>query len=495
MSRVLRGPVSVVVLAFAVAGLAAGCDGASTGSTAKMAPSAAPAAPAPKPPSPGTNAAAARGLPDFSDLVARYGPAVVNVSVVERGQPAALDDDAPQDPLHDFLRRFGVPEPRGNQPPARGEGSGFFVTADGYVLTNAHVVADASTVTVRMTDRREFLAKVVGVDRRTDVAVLKVDGKDFPTVEFGDPNKLRVGEWVVAIGSPFGFENSVTAGIVSATSRSLPDGNATPFIQTDAAVNPGNSGGPLFNMAGEVVGINSQIYTRSGGFMGISFAIPIDVASNVQEQLVKTGRVQRGRIGVQIQDVDQQLADSFGLDRPRGALIAVVEEGAPGAKAGLEAGDIVLSVDGKPVERSAQVSTFIAALKPGTKATLEIWRDRKSREIEVAIEELKEGRVARVGAEGRSEGGSDRLGLSVRPLTPQERRASGIDRGLLVEDVDGPALQAGLQQGDVILGANGQRVGTVDDLERIVGQSKRSIALLVNRDGTSIFIPLRTAGG
>jgi serine protease Do len=499
------GSARLVALVCVGALAVAGCDrapgaGEKSAGTAGMAPAAAPVAP--KEPSPGTTAAAARGLPDFTDLVARYGPAVVNVSVVERGRQASLqqdeEGDAPEDPLHDFLRRFGMPQPRGgNVPPSRGEGSGFVITPDGYILTNAHVVETAGEVTVRTTDRREFVAKVVGVDRRTDVAVIKIDAKDMPTVRLGDPSKLRPGEWVVAIGSPFGFENSVTSGIVSATSRSInegPESNLTPFIQTDAAVNPGNSGGPLFNMAGEVVGINSQIYSRTGGFMGISFAIPIDVAVNVKDQLIKTGRVQRGRIGVVIQDVNQQLADSFGLDRPRGALVSQVEPGAPGAKAGLKAGDVILSVNGRAVERSGELPALIAAQKPGATVQLEVWRDRAAKPFEVQVAELKEGRVARVGNSGGGSGGNDKLGLQVRPLTPQERRAADIQGGLLIEDVDGPALQAGLQPGDVIVGANGQGIASVDQLEGIVEKSKRSVALLVNRNGTTIFVPLRLGG-
>ncbi|HXQ63637.1 MAG TPA: DegQ family serine endoprotease [Steroidobacteraceae bacterium] len=450
-------------------------------------------APAPvvQPVSPGTAAAAIRGLPDFTELVAHAGPAVVNVSVVARGRPASFDEDAPDDPLHDFLRRFGA-QPHGPQPPARGEGSGFIVAADGYILTNTHVVADASEVTVRLTDRREFMAKVIGADRRTDVAVIKIAAKDLPTVKIGDPSKLRPGEWVVAIGSPFGFDNSVTAGIVSAMSRSLPDGQYTPFIQTDAAVNPGNSGGPLFNMAGEVVGVNSQIYSRTGGFMGISFAIPIDIAMEVKDQLVKTGRVQRGRIGVVIQDVGQQLADSFGLDRPRGALVSQVEAGAPGAKAGIRPGDVILAVNGTPIERSGQLSAAISQLKPGSTAEIEVWRGKGSRKIEVEIAELKEGRSARNAGPDERAGG--KLGLSLRPLSPQEKHAAGLDGGLLVEDVEGPALEAGLRPGDVILGANGARVATVDDLQNLVEASKRSIALLVNREGTTIFVPLKVGG-
>jgi serine protease Do len=447
-----------------------------------------------QPPGPGTTAAAARGLPDFTELVAQNGPAVVNVAVIEKGQPASFEDGGggPDDPLHDFLRRFGMPQQRGAQPPARGEGSGFIITPDGYILTNAHVVADAREVTVRLTDRREFTAKVVGVDRRTDVAVIKIAGKDLPTARIGDPAKLRTGEWVIAIGSPFGFDNSVTAGIVSATARSLPDGQYTPFIQTDAAVNPGNSGGPLFNMAGEVVGINSQIYSRSGGYMGISFAIPIDIAVGVKDQLIKTGHVQRGRIGVIVQEVGQQLADSFGLDRPRGAIVAQAEAGGPAAKAGVKSGDVILAVDGKPIEHSGQLSAVISQLRPGTKVELEVWRDHASRKITVEVAELKEGVVT---ASDRGDGrGHGALGLSVRPLSPAEKRASGLDGGLLVEDAQGPALEADVHAGDVIVGANGQKVTSVDELEAQASKSTRSIALLVNRGGTTLFIPIKIGG-
>jgi serine protease Do len=479
------------IAAVATAGLLAGLAACQRAAEPPAARIATPPAPAAQPPGPGTAAAAVRGLPDFTDLVAQNGAAVVNVAVVEKGRPANFEEEAPDDPLHDFLRRFGVPQ-RGPQPLMRGEGSGFIVAPDGTILTNAHVVAEASEVTVRLTDRREFTAKVVGVDRRTDVAVIKIDGRNLPTVRIGDPSKLRPGEWVVAIGSPFGFENSVTAGIVSATSRSLPDGAYTPFIQTDAAVNPGNSGGPLFNMAGEVVGINSQIYSRTGGFMGISFAIPIDIAINVRDQLVKTGHVQRGRIGVLVQEVGQQLADSFGLDRPRGAIVAQVEAGGPAAKAGLKAGDVILAVDGKPIEHSGQLSAAISQIKPGTHVRLEIWRDRGSRTIEVEVGELKESPTL-ASERGEPKKGAQ-LGLAVRPLSPAERRAAGLEGGLLVEDVEGPALEAGVRPGDVIIGANGQKVAAAEELEAQVARSKRSVALLVSRGGTTIFVPVKISG-
>ncbi len=436
--------------------------------------------------SPGSTAVLVKGLPDFTELVAAYGPAVVNVTTVEK---ASAEDGLPGDPLHDFLRRFGGPQ-RDDNPVARGEGSGFIVSPDGVILTNAHVVADATDVTVRLTDRREFKARVVGVDARTDVAVLRIEGRDLPTVKFGDPAKLRPGEWVVAIGSPFGFDNSVTAGIVSATSRSLPDGQYTPFIQTDAAVNPGNSGGPLFNMAGEVVGINSQIYSRTGGFMGISFAIPIDIAIGVKDQLVKSGRVQRGRIGVLVQDVGQQLADTFGLDRPRGALVSQVEADGPAKRAGVAAGDVITAVNGRAIERSGQLSAAISQLKPGSRADLEVWRNRAVIHLSCEVAELKEGQIARAGIPAPHGGGGAKLGLSVRPLRPGER-TTGVETGLYVERVDGAAREAEVQVGDVIIGANGHKVATVPDLESQIESSRRSIALLVNRQGTNIFIPVR----
>jgi serine protease Do len=488
--RAARWSAALLSMAVLVAGCSHGAELAAGASAPAAAPAkAAAAAPAADP------APLVKGLPDFTALVDHYGPAVVNVAVIEKRHNISSDEEEEggpiPDPLQDFLRRFGQ-QPRGIQPPSRGEGSGFIVTADGVILTNAHVVADASDVTVRLTDRREFTAKVVGVDRKTDVAVIKIQAKSLPTVRIGDPSKLRPGEWVVAIGSPFGFDNSVTAGIVSATSRALPDGAYTPFIQTDAAVNPGNSGGPLFNMAGEVVGINSQIYSRTGGFMGISFAIPIDVAMNVEDQLIHTGHVERGRIGVVIQDVNQSLADSFGLDRPRGALISQVEEGAPGAKAGLKPGDVILGVNGKTIERSSQLPSLIAALKPGSRADLEVWRDKSAHQMPIQIAELKEGRVNTSFGDSSPKTGSAKLGLSLRPLSAEERRAAGVDGGLLVEDVEGPALRAQLQPGDVIVGVNGNKVRSIEQFDDAVAKSGKSVALLVNRGGQTLFLPLHS---
>jgi serine protease Do len=434
-----------------------------------------------------TNVPAA--LPDFAALVEKYGPAVVNVAVVGKSRPIAdFPRVSPNDPFYEFFRRF----PRGNTPPPRGEGSGFIVTPDGYILTNAHVVENAEEVTVKTTDRREYTAKVVGTDPATDVAVLKIDAKNLPTVKIGDPSKLRPGEWVIAIGSPFGFENSVTAGIVSATSRSMPGSNYAPFIQTDVAVNPGNSGGPLFNMKGEVVGINSQIYSRSGGYMGLSFAIPIDVAANVQQQLIAHGKVTRSRIGVSIQDVNAQLAESFGLDRPRGALVGMVEDGGPGEKAGLKPGDVILKVDGVEVETSAQLPGMIASKKPGTPVEIEVWRNGSTKRLTARPVEMVEKGTRVASRDGANADETARLGLVVRPLQPQEKQQMETEGNLVVEDVEGPAAAAGVQRGDIILGVNGKPVSSLEELRSAAAKSKsKVVALLIQRDDAQIFVPVR----
>jgi serine protease Do len=434
------------------------------------------------------------GLPDFSRLVDHYGPAVVNVTVVEKAEAVSNTPRvSPDDPFYEFFRRFGQPMPRGGVPqPSRGEGSGFIVSADGYILTNAHVVNGASEVTVKMTDRREYTAKVIGVDERTDVAVIKIDGKNLPTVRIGDPSKLKPGEWVIAIGSPFGFENSVTAGIVSATSRSMGANNYAPFIQTDVAVNPGNSGGPLFNLNGEVVGINSQIYSRTGGYMGLSFAVPIDVATSVQAQLVSTGKVTRSRIGVSIQDVDAQLADSFGLDRPRGALVGMVEEDGPGAKAGIKPGDVILKVDGKTIETSAQVPVLVSNTKPGEKIEIEVWRDGSSKRLTARAEEIPQEGARLASRAGDGEAAStSKLGLAVRPLAAEEKRAAETSGTLVVEDATGPAAQAGVQAGDIILGVNGTPVKSLQDLQAAAKKGGKVVALLIERENAQIFVPVR----
>jgi serine protease Do len=443
--------------------------------------------------------ATARALPDFSPLVERYGPAVVNVEVVEKAQPAGGPQGlSPNDPFYDFFRRFGIPTPdqgpRGNAPPVRGAGSGFIVSADGYILTNTHVVGNADEVTVRLTDRREFPAKVIGADERTDVAVIKISATNLPTVKLGDPARIKPGQWVLAIGSPFGFENSATAGIISATARSLPSDNYVPFIQTDVAVNPGNSGGPLFNLAGEVIGINSQIFSRTGGYMGVSFAIPIDVARNVEDQLVKSGKVVRGRIGVTIQDVNAQLAESFGLDRPRGALVSSVEKDGPAAKAGLQPGDVILAVNSKPIERYGELSGQIAAMKPGADATLDVWRGGKKQAVNVKVTELKEQQQqAKLGGRQKDHASNQasQFGLTVRPLDPQEKQQAETQGNLVVEEVTGPAASAGVQPGDIILGVNGKRVKTVKELQDEAKTSGKNVALLIQREDAQIFVPLR----
>ncbi len=432
---VARRLAGVAIIAFAVgacspkSSVAAAADAPATAAVAAPLTNSPAAAPQP------VGTLNGRVLPDFATLVEQVGPAVVNVSVVEKAKRVARrggDDDSADDPVQEFFKRFGMPQPRGGyeQPQRQGEGSGFIVSADGYILTNAHVVADADDVTVRMTDRREYTAKVVGLDKRSDVAVLKIEGKNLPVVRIGDPSKLRAGEWVLAIGSPFTFENTVTAGIVSATGRSMPgEDGLVPFIQTDVAVNPGNSGGPLFNLNGEVVGINSQIYSRSGGWMGLSFAIPIDVATNVRDQLVSTGRVTRGRIGVQIQEVNAQLADSFGLDRPRGALVSQIIEDGPAQKGGVKSGDVILSVNGKTVERSAQLPSVISSIKPGDTA--------KTRSVarRVGQDGQRQGRrVQGRGAEGRqprSRGaGQGRQARPLRAPAGPQRAQAGRDRRL-----------------------------------------------------------------
>jgi serine protease Do len=433
------------------------------------------------------------GLPDFSGLVAEAGGSVVNVSVTEKAQkiPGLNGQGDGDDPLSQFFRRFQAPGPD-RTPPSKGVGSGFIVSSDGYVLTNAHVVSDATEVVVTLTDRREFTAKVVGIDKASDVALIKIAATGLPTVRFGDPSKLRPGQWAIAIGSPFGFENSVTAGVISAIGRPLNDGSNTTsyvtFIQTDAAVNPGNSGGPLFNIDGEVVGINSQIYSRTGGYMGVSFAIPIDLALNVKDQLQKNGKVMRSRIGVSVQDIRQQLALSFGLSTPHGALISAVDPTGPGEKAGLKAGDVITSVNGRNIDHSWDLPAIVSQLPPGTQARLGIWHDRKATEVTVKTVLLEDapGQVARASGED----GGGKLGLVLRSLQPSEQQELHTKGRLVIEDVTGPALAAGLQPGDVVLGVNGVGVATVADLKREVARAGHNVALLVQREDAQSYFPI-----
>ncbi|HSV58368.1 MAG TPA: DegQ family serine endoprotease [Variovorax sp.] len=441
-------------------------------------------------------------LPDFSQITQKMGPAVVNISVVGTAKDSdqvAMDEDGPfaGDPFAEyFFKRFGgpgmqQPQQRGRQPErtVRGQGSGFIVSSDGIILTNAHVVKDAKEVTVKLTDRRELKAKVLGADAKTDIAVLKVEAKNLPVVNLGKVDDLKVGEWVLAIGSPFGFENTVTAGVVSAKGRSLPDDSAVPFIQTDVAVNPGNSGGPLFNARGEVVGINSQIYSRSGGYQGVSFAIPIDLASKIKDKIVAHGKVEHAKLGLVVQEVNQTLADSFKLDSPEGALVADVQKGGPAEQAGLKTGDVIRKIDGKPVVSSGDLPAAISLASPGDKVQLELWRKGSTEQISATLGNASDKTTQVASAkEGASQG---KLGLALRPLAPQERRAAGIDAGLVVEDVAGAAALAGVQPGDLLLAINGTPIKNIDQVREVVGKSDKSVALLVQRGEDKIFVPVR----
>ena len=432
-------------------------------------------------------------LPDFAEMVAKYGPAVVQISVSgtrkmsSRGMPD-LNEMFPDLPNMPGFRHFQIPRMPDAQP-MQGVGSGFILSGDGIVLTNAHVVDDADEVMVRLTDRREFKAKVLGKDKMTDVAVLRIDAKDLPTVKVGNPEATRVGEWVVAIGAPFGLDNTVTAGIVSAKARSLPGGAAVPFIQTDAAVNPGNSGGPLFNLNGEVIGINSQIFSRSGGFQGLAFAIPIDVAMNVTDQIRHHGKAEHGRLGVSIQEVNPALAESFRLQSARGALVAAVQKDSPAAKAGIEPGDVIVKMNGREINRSIELPPLVAALKPGSKIDLEVWHEGKTRNVAVAIGSFEDEKETLASAQ---DGGaaSGKLGVAVRPLTSDEKRSAEIANGVVVEQVGGAAAKAGVREGDVILSVNRTPVRSPEQLRELVSKSGKSVALLVQREDARIFIPV-----
>jgi serine protease Do len=426
-------------------------------------------------------------LPDFASIVEANKRSVVNITAIAPSDPSEgpPPPGSPSDPFFEFFRRFQIPQP---QVPRRSQASGFIVGADGTILTNAHAVGAASDVTVKLADRREFRAKVIGVDELTDIAVLKIDAKGLPAVKLGDPKSVRVGEWVLAIGSPFGLENTVTAGIVSATSRSLPDGIYVPFIQTDAAVNPGNSGGPLLNISGEVIGINSQIYSVTGGYQGLSFAIPIDVAAKVKDELILRGSVQRGRIGVGVQELTQPLARSFGLDKPGGALVTSAEKNGPAAKAGIQPGDVILALNGVRIERASELPLLVAQIKPGTRVTLEVWRKGARREVPLIVDELRVERLAQP-APPRAQGEA-RLGISVRSLTAEESRAVGVAGGVLVERSSGPAAAAGIQEGDLIIAVNGAPARNVSELANLLDKSGKVVALLIQRDGETLFVPV-----
>jgi len=447
---------------------------------------------------PATEPAAARveplpagaSLPNYRSIVQRQGPAVVGVTVsglrnVDEGDGPSIEDD----PFFGFFR--GLPgwrmPPRGAMP-FRGQGSGFIVSADGLVLTNAHVVRDAKNVTVKLSDRREFAAKVLGSDPVTDVAVLRIAAKGLPTVRLGDPAQLEVGDPVLAIGAPYGLEQTATQGIVSAKGRSLPGDAVVPFIQTDAAVNPGNSGGPLFSGNGEVIGINAQIYSHTGGYQGLAFAIPIDVALKVKDQIVATGKASHGRLGVSVQDLNQNLAESFGLRRPDGALVAQVVPGSAAAAAGLKPGDVITHVNGEALQRSGALSSVIGMATPGDKVKLTVWRDQKSVDIEAKLGGT--GPAAEAVAEVGGEAQGIKLGLSLRALQPGERQQSKLDGGLVVEQVSGPAARAGIEAGDVLLAINGKPVTSVEQIRSVLKSQPKSVALLVQRQGNQIFVPV-----
>jgi len=438
----------------------------------------------------------AKELPDFTDLVEKQGPAVVNISTTQTIRNAQVFPGMPNlpkgDPFYEFFNRFApqVPHERETQ----SLGSGFIISEDGYIMTNAHVVGSADAITVRLTDKREFKAKVIGVDKRTDVALIKIEAGGLPKVMQGDPNVLKVGEWVVAIGSPFGFDNSVTAGIVSAKGRSLPQENFVPFIQTDAAVNPGNSGGPLFNMKGEVIGINSQIYTRSGGFMGLSFAIPIDVAMDVANQLRTSGKVTRGRIGVTIQEVTRDLAESFGLSKAGGALISSVEKGGAADKAGIQVSDVILKFDGKVIGSSTDLPRIVAATHPGSKVTVRVWRKGESKEVHLTVGEIpNDNQLAQGGSSGAGEIVA-RLGLVLSELSAEQKNELQVKGGLLVEEVKSTsAARAELRRGDIILAIGNVEVGSLEQFNEALKQvpKGRNVALLVRRDDGVYYIALK----
>jgi serine protease Do len=466
------------------------------------------------------------GLPDFTELVDQVGPAVVNIRTLERarsgggaGGGAGPGGGQMDEEMQEFFRRFfGVPMPngpRGQRPNPRGErgdgdeqprgvGSGFILTQDGYVMTNAHVVEGADEVLVTLPDKREFKAKIVGADKRTDVAVVKIDASGLPAVRVGDPNRLKVGEWVMAIGSPFGLENTVTAGIVSAKGRDT--GDYLPFIQTDVAINPGNSGGPLINLRGEVVGINSQIYSRSGGFMGISFAIPIDEASRVAEQLRVAGKVQRGRIGVQIDQVSRDVAESLGLGRPQGALVRSVESGSPADKAGIEAGDIITKFNGTAIERASDLPRMVGNTKPGSRVNMTVFRRGGSRDMQVTVAEFEQEATARAGSSKPSapemkpqvSPAQQQIGIVVAELTAAQKKEAKVKGGVRVESVaDGAAQRAGVREGDIITAIGNTEISSVKDFEGAIAKLDKSkpIPLLLRRGELASYLVIRPARG
>ena len=445
----------------------------------------------------------AKDLPDFTELAEKHGPAVVNISITQNMRaentmvfPGMQGDEQ----MQEFLKRFGLPgfpgQNGGAQPEFKSQslGSGFIISSDGYILTNAHVVSDADEVIVKLSDKREFKAKIIGADKRTDVALVKIEATGLPKVTTGDPNKLKVGEWVAAIGSPFGLENTMTAGIVSAKGRALPQENFVPFIQTDVAINPGNSGGPLFNLAGEVVGINSQIYSRSGGSMGLSFSIPIDVALDISNQLKSTGKITRGWLGVVIQELSKELAESFGMKNTNGALVAAVEKNGPADKGGLEAGDIITRFDGKSIVNSADLPRAVGAAKPGKAVAVEILRKGHDKTLNISVGEMpSDSSEAAQTNKPAVKPEPNRLGLILKELTPQQKKKLNGKNGLLVTDSQGAVAQAGVRRGDVVLGLNNTEVQSLEQFNKQLASfaAGKTVALLVLRGENTLYVPVK----
>ncbi len=445
----------------------------------------------------------AKDLPDFTELAEKQGPAVVNISITQNMRaehampfPGMQGDEQ----MQELFRHFGIPGLPGQngapQPEYKSQslGSGFIISSDGYILTNAHVVSDADEVIVKLSDKREFKAKIIGADKRTDVALVKIEATGLPKVTTGDPGKLRVGEWVAAIGSPFGLENTMTAGIVSAKGRALPQENFVPFIQTDVAINPGNSGGPLFNLAGEVVGINSQIYSRSGGSMGLSFSIPIDVALEISNQLKSTGKITRGWLGVVIQELSKELAESFGMKNTHGALVAAVEKSGPADKGGLEAGDVITKFDGKPIGTSADLPRAVGAAKPGKTVAVEILRKSNEKTLNIVVGEMPTNSTEAAQTNkpvGKPE--FNRIGLILKELTVQQKKKINGKNGFLVMDAQGVAAQAGVRRGDVILGLNNTEVQSVEQFSKQLASfaAGKTIALLLMRGESTLYVPVK----
>jgi len=432
---------------------------------------------------PATAQEAVRAMPNFATLTKRYGAAVVNIGVTREVTQVGIQlppGIEPSHPLAPFLARRVI----GNREEVS-LGSGFIVSADGYILTNRHVVGDAESVTVKLTDKREFKARVIGGDALSDVALLKIDADHLPVVVTGSANDAEVGDWVMAIGSPYGFANTVTSGIVSAKARSLPGEAYIPFIQTDVPINPGSSGGPLFDMNGRVIAINSSIYSKTGGYQGLSFAIPIDVAMDVKAQLLSTGRVSRGQLGVTVQEVTQALARSFGLAKPDGALISTVRADGPAAAAGLQAGDVVLAVDGVPVRDSADLLLTVARVKPGREVDLLIWRAGAGAHVKAVVAALEFSSTVPASVPA-----PQRLGLTLRPLTPREQRAIGVNHGLLIQQVSERAARVGLAPGDVVLSLNEKPVATLEQFAEQLRQTRGNAALLIQRGAGRLYLPL-----